>query len=219
MHAPVSLKRTDQQQISIQTLQGLQPYESVLNLMDEAVQAIQKNMAPEQIWFLEHEPVFTLGTSGKENDVINAKDIPTIQTGRGGQVTYHGPGQLVTYLMIDLKARKMDLKAYVWTLEEAIINTLRSFDIQGFRREGRVGIWVPKSPTRDLKIAALGVRIQKWVTSHGLALNIDNDLSPYDQIVPCGIKGHGVTNIQKLRPDISASQVQNELLGNLLKLF
>lgn len=217
--ADLSFKRHDDQNFEV--IQSTQPiaYGDALIEMDRMVKALQNGEGPEVIWFLEHPPTFTQGTSAKTTDVLHAGNIPVFESGRGGQVTYHGPGQQVVYLILDLKARRMDLRAYVWTLEEAILKTLATFGIQAFRREGRVGLWVEESQQRDLKIAALGVRIQKWVTSHGLALNITNDLGPYSQIIPCGIKDHGVTNLQNLLPACNTQAVQKELLKQLRELY
>lgn len=217
--ADFSFKRNDGQNIEV--LQSPQPvaYGDALREMDLMVKALQSGEGPEVIWFLEHPPTFTQGTSGKMTDVLNAGDIPVFESGRGGQITYHGPGQQVVYLILDLKARTMDLRAYVWTLEECILKTMERFGIKAYRRSGRVGLWVEESKTRDLKVAALGVRIQKWVTSHGLALNITNDLTPYNQIIPCGIKEHGVTNLTKLLPHCDPEAVKTELLKQLNTYF
>lgn len=214
----INFKRADARPIEFKTFKSPQDYHTILALMEGAVQEIQRG-GPEQIWFLEHIPVFTLGSSARESDVLKADSIPSVQTGRGGQVTYHGPGQLVTYLMLDLNQRQKDLKAYVWTLEEILIRTLQSFGIAALRRPGRVGLWVPESSTRDLKIAALGVRVQKWVTSHGLALNICNDLRPYQDIIPCGIRDHGVTSLQDLCKDVEFDQVRQALKNEAERVF
>jgi len=186
-------------------------YEDALRWMDQRVQDIQKGHAPECLWFLEHPPLYTLGTSGKSADILASATLPTFETGRGGQVTYHGPGQRIVYLMLDLKTRKQDVRWYVHTLEDWLIQTLAAFGLQGERREGRVGIWVQKEG-RDHKIAALGVRLQKWVTSHGIALNVSPDLSAYQHIVPCGLNHYGVTSLADIGVKVSLEEVDTVLL-------
>ena len=150
-----------------------------------ARRAIADGTAGEQVWLLEHPPIYTAGTSAKDADLLDAR-FPVYRTGRGGQFTYHGPGQRVGYVMLDLKRRKPDVRAYVRDLEQWLIETLAQFGVKGERREGRVGIWVARG-TREDKIAALGVRIRRWVTFHGVALNVDPDLSHFAGIVPCGV--------------------------------
>jgi len=178
--------------------------------MEKRVFALQKGEAPECVWFLEHPSLYTLGTSAKEKDVLPSATFPTFRTERGGQVTYHGPGQRVIYLMLDLKTRKQDLHWYINTLEEWLIQTLKHFGVKGERRLGRVGIWVNKEG-RDYKIAALGVRVQKWVTSHGVALNVKPDLSAYKNIVPCGLSQYGVTSMADLGLSVTLSEMDKVL--------
>jgi lipoyl(octanoyl) transferase len=182
--------RTDQQPVA---------YEAALATMDERAAAVRDGTADDLVWLLEHPPLYTAGTSAKAADLISAMNFPVYQTGRGGQYTYHGPGQRVGYFMLDLKKRQQvpDIKKYVWQLEELIIRSLQPFGVTGLRREGRVGIWV-ETPAGDAKIAAIGVRIRRWVTMHGIAVNIDPDLSHYAGIVPCGIREHGVTSLAVL---------------------
>lgn len=174
--------------------------------MDARVKAIQAGQEPECAWFLEHPPLYTIGSSGQEKDILNTQKFPLFKTGRGGQVTYHGPGQRVVYLMLDLNTRYQDIRRYVRELEEWIIQTLAYFDIKGERRDGRVGIWVQKEGL-DHKIAALGIRVQKWVTSHGIALNISPDLSAYNGIIPCGLKDYGVTSFTDLGLKVTLPEV------------
>lgn len=181
-------------------------YEASKRWMEGRVQALQQDHAPECVWLLEHPPLYTLGTGGKEKDVLDATKLPVFKTGRGGQVTYHGPGQRIVYLMLDLKTRKQDLHWYISTLEEWIIETLASFGVKGERRTGRIGIWVQKEGT-DHKIAALGVRVQKWVTSHGLALNVSPNLSAYKGIIPCGLSQYGVTSLADLGLSVTLPEV------------
>ena len=182
------------------TQPGLIAYPDALAHMAEHVARIQQGGA-EQVWLVEHPPLYTLGTSAKAGDVLADGAIPAYETGRGGQVTYHGPGQRVAYVMRDLKrhagAQGPDLRAYVADLERWLMLTLAEFGVKGFIRAGRVGVWV-ETPTGEAKIAALGVRIQKWVTSHGVAFNVHPDLSHYAGIVPCGIREFGVTSLAAL---------------------
>ncbi len=192
------------------TQTGLVDYEEAQRWMENRVAALQKNDAPECVWLLEHPPLYTLGTSAKAADVLPSATLPIFQTGRGGQVTYHGPGQRVVYLMLDLKQRTQDLHKYVFTLEEWLIHTLHHFGIQGVRRPGRVGIWV-NTRGRECKIAALGVRVQKWVTSHGIALNVTPDLKNYSHIVPCGLAQYGVTSFADLGLSVTLPEVDEVL--------
>lgn len=175
-----------------------QDYEDAVAAMERRVAAIRAGAADEMIWLLEHPPLYTAGTSAKADDLIEAR-FPVHQTGRGGQYTYHGPGQRVGYFMLDLKKRQKvpDIKQYVWQLEEVIIRTLAQFDIKGERREGRIGIWVA-TEEGDKKIAALGVRVRHWVSFHGIAINVNPDLSHFGGIVPCGISDFGVTSMAEL---------------------
>jgi lipoyl(octanoyl) transferase len=213
------MKRRDNQLVEWKISPELIDYEQALAAMQARVHTIQAGQTPEQVWLLEHPPLYTLGTSAKESDVLQFNNVPVYKTGRGGQVTYHGPGQRVSYLMLDLQQRQMDLKAYVWTLEEWIINVLKDLGVTALRREGRVGLWVQQSPTRDAKIAAIGVRVQKWVTSHGVALNINPDLKYYEGIIPCGIKDQGVTSLNALGVNVSREEVDQLLQEKFEALF
>jgi len=185
-------------------------YEDAQQWMKNRVFSLQKREAQECVWFLEHPSLYTLGTSGKEKDVSTSATLPTFRTGRGGQVTYHGPGQRIVYLMLDLKTRRQDLHWYISTLEEWLIQTLKHFGVKGERRLGRVGIWVDKEG-HDYKIAALGVRVQKWVTSHGIALNVNPDLEAYKDIVACGLPQYGVTSLADLGISVTLSEVDEVL--------
>jgi len=185
-------------------------YLDAIKEMDERVKTLQNKKARECVWLLEHPPLYTLGTSGHERDLLPNIKFPVFPTGRGGQVTYHGPGQRVVYLMLDLKPRHQDLHWYVRELEEWIIQTLAHFCIKGERRQGRVGIWVEKNGY-DHKIAALGVRVQKWITSHGLALNVNPDLNHYKDIVPCGLSQYGITSLTDLGLSVTMTQVDEVL--------
>lgn len=185
-------------------------YEDAQRWMENRVVALQKGEASECAWFLEHPPLYTLGTSGKDKDIFASATLPTFKTGRGGQVTYHGPGQRVVYLMLDLKTRRQDLHWYMATLEEWLIQTLGHFGVKGERRAGRIGIWVDKEGY-DCKIAALGVRVQKWVTSHGIALNVNPDLEAYKNIIPCGLSQYGVTSLADLGFSVTLPEVDEVL--------
>jgi lipoyl(octanoyl) transferase len=192
-------------------------YEAALAEMEARASAIAEGRAGEQVWLLEHPPVYTAGTSARDTDLLAAR-FPVHRTGRGGQFTYHGPGQRVGYVMLDLKQRKQDVRAYVHDLEQWLIDALALLGVKGERREGRVGIWVARGGKED-KIAALGVRIRRWVTFHGVALNVDPDLSHYDGIVPCGIAGHGVTSLADLGIVASMAEVDLALRQSFGAIF
>jgi lipoyl(octanoyl) transferase len=167
---------------------------------------------------VEHPPIYTAGTSANAADLLDAR-FPVFKTGRGGQFTYHGPGQRVVYVMLDLKRRKPDVRAFVRDLEEWLIGTLAQFGIQGERRADRVGIWVAREDGREDKIAAIGVRVRHWVTFHGIALNVAPDLSHFTGIVPCGVRGHGVTSLADLGVNVSMADVDTTLKRSFEKVF
>ncbi|MDA9931076.1 lipoyl(octanoyl) transferase LipB [Alphaproteobacteria bacterium] len=180
---------------------GYAPYTPIIEAMQAHAAAIRSQNAEEVVWLLEHAPVLTGGTSASEDDLVNAGDIPTHLAGRGGQWTYHGPGQRVAYVMLDLTRRQPDVRAYVSALESWIIDVIGEFGVVGIRRAGLPGIWVPSpdnTPGQLDKIAAIGVRISRWVTWHGIAINLDPDLSAFDRIIPCGVRDGGVTSLAKL---------------------
>jgi len=198
------------------------PYPEALAAMDARVAAIRAGSAPELAWLLEHPPLYTAGTSAKRADLLIPDKFPVYPTGRGGQYTYHGPGQRVAYLMLDLRRRRIGVHRYVCHLEEWVIRSLACLNIKGERREGRIGVWVArpdKPPRRALdgtifpaedKIAAIGVRVRHWVAFHGVSINVDPDLSHFEGIVPCGISEHGVTSLADLgltagMPDLDAA--------------
>ena len=193
------------------------PYPEALAEMEARAAAIADGTAGEQVWLLEHPPIYTAGTSANDADLIDAR-FPVYRTGRGGQFTYHGPGQRVGYAMLDLRQRTADVRAYVRDLEQWLIETLALFNVKGERREGRVGIWVQRGLKED-KIAALGVRIRRWVTLHGVALNVDPDLSHFSGIVPCGVKAHGVTSLADLGILVSMADVDIALKQSFQKIF
>jgi lipoyl(octanoyl) transferase len=192
-------------------------YPDALAAMDARAAAIAGGTAGEQVWLLEHPPIYTAGTSAKDSDLIEAR-FPVYRTGRGGQFTYHGPGQRVGYAMLDLKTRTPDVRAYVRDLEQWLIETLAQFNVKGERREGRVGIWVSRGMRED-KIAALGVRIKRWVTLHGVALNVEPDLTHFSGIVPCGVTAHGVTSLADLGIAVSMADVDVALKQSFNKIF
>lgn len=186
-------------------------YEDALRQMEARVEAIFGGSAPELIWLLEHPPLYTSGTSSRPGDLLDSKGFPVYETGRGGQFTYHGPGQRVAYVMLNLKNRGQDVKQFVWQLEEWIIRTLRHFDVTGERREGRVGIWVAGNGGAENKIAAIGIRLRKWVSFHGISINVNPDLSHFEGIVPCGIREHGVTSLHALGRKVSMEELDRVL--------
>jgi len=194
-------------------------YEAAVAAMEARVAAIRAGAAPELVWLLEHPPLYTAGTSAHDSDLIEPKLLPVHRTGRGGQYTYHGPGQRVGYVMLDLRARGADLRAYVQGLEEWLIRTLAQFGIQGERRQGRVGIWIAEGGRRESKIAAIGVRIRHWVSFHGVALNVDPDLGHYRGIVPCGISEHGVTSLARLGIKAGMDEVDAALRRSFAEVF
>lgn len=177
---------------------GLVPYSEALAEMRARAEAIRAGRAGELVWLLEHPPVYTAGTSADAAELFNPRGYPVHDAGRGGRYTYHGPGQRVAYLVLDLRRRGGDLRRYVWSLEEWVIRSLAAFGVRGERREGRVGIWVARGGGRDDKVAAIGVRVRRWVSYHGVAVNVAPDLGHFGGIVPCGIAGHGVTSLADL---------------------
>jgi lipoyl(octanoyl) transferase len=179
--------------------------------MEDRVMAIRTGQADELVWLLQHPPLYTAGTSAQPADLLAADRFPVFQSGRGGQYTYHGPGQRVAYVMLDLSRRGTDIRRFVCNLEEWLIRTLAHFGVTGGRRDGRVGIWVDRGDGRDDKIAAIGVRIRRWVTFHGIALNVDPDLGHFEGIVPCGIRHHGVTSLWALGHTPSMEEVDMAL--------
>jgi len=199
---------------------GLVPYEEAVALMEGWAAAIHLEATPELVWLLEHPPLYTAGTSAKPGDLLLPDRFPVHQTGRGGQYTYHGPGQRVAYVMLDLRKRGQDVRRFVRDLEEWIIRTLARFNVKGERREGRVGIWVAQDGRED-KIAAIGVRVRRWVTYHGIAVNVDPDLSHFAGIVPCGIQGHnlGVTSLARLGYIISMAEFDMALRAAFDEVF
>ena len=196
----------------------LVPYEAAVARMEREVAAIAKGEAPELVWLLEHPSLYTAGTSAKDSDLISPSRFPVHHTGRGGQYTYHGPGQRVAYVMLDLKKRGQDVRAFVAGLEEWLIATLAAFNVKGERREDRVGVWVRRDAGED-KIAAIGIRVRHWVSYHGISLNVDPDLSHFDGIVPCGVREHGVTSLVDLGLPLTLADADVALKNSFQKIF
>ncbi len=191
--------------------------------MQEQVAAIRAGEAPESVWLLEHPPLYTAGTSAQAADLSNPGGFPTYAAGRGGQWTYHGPGQRVAYVMLDLTRRHglvepRDVRAYVWGLEEWLIRSLDAMNVRGERRTGRVGIWVPQNGG-EAKIAAIGVRVTRWVSWHGVALNVAPTLAHFGGIVPCGIRDHGVTSLEALGITATMPEVDGVLQAAWRNVF
>jgi lipoyl(octanoyl) transferase len=202
---------------------ALVPYQSALGVMDERAAAIADGAAGELIWLIEHPPLYTAGTSAKADDLI-AERFPVHATGRGGQFTYHGPGQRVAYVMLDLKRRGPDLRRFVAMLEEWIIRSLTAFNVAGERRDDRIGVWVrrpDKGAEHEDKIAAIGIRVRRWVSLHGIALNVDCDLSHFAGIVPCGVADarYGVTSLLDLGRPVAMAAVDTALRREFELLF
>ncbi|MBX3492724.1 MAG: lipoyl(octanoyl) transferase LipB [Parvibaculum sp.] len=222
MVKPLPLPDTIPQDVEWRVADAPVPYEMAVAEMEARVAAIAEGAAPELVWLLEHPALYTAGTSADEADLIDPKRFPVFRSGRGGQYTYHGPGQRVAYVMLDLKRRKPDVRAYVQDLEAWLIATLARFDVTGETRPDRVGVWV-RRPERGLtaedKIAAIGVRLRKWVTFHGVSLNIDPDLDHFSGIVPCGIAQHGVTSLADLGREATMADVDAALRETFGEVF
>jgi len=194
-------------------------YPDALEFMEKRVAEIRAGTAPEAVWLLEHPPLYTAGTSAKPADLLQPDRFPVYEAGRGGQYTYHGPGQRVAYVMLDLQKRGRDVRCFVRDLEEWVIQTLAQFGVKGEIREGRVGIWVDRGLGREDKIGAIGVRVRRWVTFHGISLNIDPDLSHFGGIVPCGISQYGVTSLWDLGHTPTRDEVDIALRHYFLEQF
>jgi lipoyl(octanoyl) transferase len=196
------------------------PYPQAVQTMERRVAEIAAGQAPELVWLLEHPPLYTAGTSARPEHLLDSQRFPVFQTGRGGQYTYHGPGQRVAYVMLDLQRRgRADLRRYVHDLEEWLILSLAQFGVRGERRTGRVGIWVARPDGTEEKIAAIGVRVRRWVTYHGVSLNRDPDLSHFQGIVPCGVADRGVTSLTALGVQVSVEEVDEVLRETFALVF
>jgi lipoyl(octanoyl) transferase len=199
------------------------PYEAAVAGMERRIAAIRDGSAPELVWLLEHPPLYTAGTSARVEDLLDPHRLPVYRSGRGGQYTYHGPGQRIAYVMLDLNRFGRDVRCHVWRLEEWMIAALARFNVRGERRDGRIGIWVAAAGGREDKIAAIGVRVRRWVSYHGVALNVDPDLEHFRGIVPCGIEpeisGHGVTSLARLGITASMPEVDIALRTTFDEVF
>ncbi len=197
---------------------GLVPYPDAMARMDAHVTAITHGVENERIWLLEHPPLYTAGTSAQPQDLVAPDRFPVFKTGRGGQYTYHGPGQRIAYVMLNLRRRGGDVRAFVTALEQWIIDALDEFNVKGERREDRVGVWVRRGDRED-KIAAIGIRVRHWVTFHGISINVDPDLSHFGGIVPCGVREHGVTSLVDLGLPVSMEDLDLALKKTFVPIF
>ncbi len=211
----------DSAQIEWQTQPGFLPYPEAVTAMEARVADIQNGAADELVWLVEHPPLYTSGTSARIEDLLEPERFPVFETGRGGQYTYHGPGQRVAYAMLDLRERGQDLRAYVRGLEAWVIDALAQFGVKGEQRDGRVGIWVAHADGREDKIAAIGVRVRSWITYHGISINVAPDLDHFSGIVPCGIgeTGLGVTSLKALGVEASLEDVDLVLKRSFATIF
>ncbi len=198
--------------IEIKKSQKLVKYEEALRLMEERLLQIDQKKSKDLIWVLEHENIYTAGTSYKENEILD-KSINIFKTNRGGKITYHGPGQLICYFVIDLKKIKKDIRNFISIIEKTIIDSLKSYDINTFSDKENIGIWYDDN-SEIKKVAAIGVRVSKWIAYHGFSINIDNDLKKYDAIIPCGIKDKGITNLKTIN-----NQSYTDLKERIIKNF
>jgi lipoyl(octanoyl) transferase len=206
---------------------GLVAYDDAVAEMEREAALISEGMADELVWLVEHPPLYTAGTSAEEKDLLAPSRFPVHKTGRGGEYTYHGPGQRVVYVMLDLKRRRQDVRAFVSALEQVVVGTLADMNVRGERREDRVGVWVrrPERPTlpggvmAEDKVAAIGIRLRRWVSFHGFSLNVDPDLEHFSGIVPCGISGYGVTSLVDLGLPMTIDDVDPLIRRNFEKVF
>jgi lipoyl(octanoyl) transferase len=207
-------------------LPGQVPYLETVAAMEQHVAAMNEGRAGEEIWLLEHPPLYTAGTSAKPADLVQPDRFPVYPVGRGGQYTYHGPGQRVIYAMLDVKARGSDVRCFVRDLERWVIDTLAEFNVTGEIRDGRVGVWVQRSdrsgpdgkPAED-KIAAIGIKLRRWVSFHGISINVEPDLTHFDGIVPCGIREHGVTSLVDLGLPVTMADLDAALMRTFDRAF
>jgi len=208
-------------------LPGLAPYVETLAAMEAHVAAMAAGRAPEQVWLLEHPPLYTAGTSARAADLTDPDRFAVHVAGRGGQYTYHGPGQRVAYVMLDLNRRGRDVRQFVAALEGWVIATLAEFNVKGERRAGRVGVWVvrhdrapgPDGTLREDKIAAIGVKLRRWISFHGIAINVEPDLTHFTGIVPCGIRDHGVTSLVDLGLPVTLADLDTALKATFARFF
>ena len=198
--------------IEIKKSQNPVKYEDAISFMEDRLKDIDLKKVDDLIWVLEHDHIYTSGTSYNENEIID-KSINIIKTNRGGKITYHGPGQLICYFVIDLKKGKKDIRKFISVIEKSIIETLNLYDIETFADKENIGIWYNDNSTIK-KVAAIGVRVSKWIAYHGFSININNDLKKYDAIIPCGIKDKGITNLKKIK-----NQNYDDLENKLIEIF
>ena len=199
--------------IEIKKSQKLVKYEEALRLMEERLLQIDQKKTKDLIWVLEHENIYTAGTSYKENEILD-KSINIFKTNRGGKITYHGPGQLICYFVIDLKKIKKDIRNFISIIEKTIIDSLKSYDINTFSDKENIGIWYDDN-SKIKKVAAIGVRVSKWIAYHGFSINIDNDLKKYDAIIPCGVKDKGITNLKTINNQ-SYADLKDRIIKNFI---
>jgi lipoyl(octanoyl) transferase len=188
-------------------------YEDAINFMEQRLSEIYENKSKELIWILEHNDLYTAGTNFKENEILD-KTIKIIKTNRGGKITHHGPGQLICYFVLDLRKRKKDIRKFISTIEKTIIDTLKYYNIDTFSDKKNIGIWY-NDKSKIKKIAAIGVRVRKWIAYHGFSINIENNLKKYDSIIPCGIKDKGVTNLNKIK-DQDYKDLEDKIIKNFI---
>ena len=200
--------------IEIKKSQKPVKYDDAIGFMENRLSEIDKKNSNDLIWILEHEELYTAGTSSSENDILD-KSIKIIKTNRGGKITYHGPGQLICYFVIDLKKDKKDIRKFISVIEKTIINTLKFYNIETFADKENIGIWYNDNG-KIKKIAAIGVRVSKWIAYHGFSINISNNLKKYDAIIPCGIKDKGITNLKEIK-DQNYTEFGNKLIENFIK--
>lgn len=209
----------NQYQVELRINEGLTPYGEAVGFMERRVADIRLGAAPETLWLVEHPPLYTAGASAKPGELLDPGRFPVHKSGRGGRYTYHGPGQRVAYVMLDLERRGKDVRAFVGSLEDWVIAVLASLGVKGERRDGRIGIWVDRGGGREEKIAAIGVRVRRWVTYHGIAINVDPDLGHFDGIIPCGVSEHGVTSLKDLGAGCSMADVNEALISTFQQVF
>lgn len=223
----VFLPREDAPPVEWQIEPGLTDYETAVSFMEERAGLIRDGKARELVWLVEHPPLYTAGTSANSEDLLEAHRFPVYKTGRGGEYTYHGPGQRVVYVMLDLKTRREDIRAFIAALEAWIIGALTRFNVTGERREDRVGVWVARPdkpplpgglPAED-KIAAIGIRLRRWVSFHGISINVEPELAHFGGIVPCGISGYGVTSLVDLGLPVTMDDVDLALKAAFEDVF
>lgn len=198
---------------------GLIPYPKAVADMEQRIADIHEGKARELVWLLQHPSLYTAGTSAKNTDLLTPDRLPVYDSGRGGKYTYHGPGQRIAYVMLDLTQRGRDVRKFVFRLEQWIIDTLAAFDVTAERRQDRIGVWVVRADGREEKIAAIGVRVRKWISFHGISINVNPDLDHYNGIVPCGISAHGVTSLADLGLAVTMAEVDGMLKEKWAGIF